>query len=387
MPTKKPKLKHRRSGSSTPTKRRRNKPEAERPPSSNPGPKGNTSRANTRAKAVTINASDRDVTPVVPDILGSTFSVVPDVATSMGMKTYARTLGMLRRDPTLTAPIRYVIPGMAARGYCTMMAAREKLGKSTIMASLASEVSRGGTIWGEPVEQARVLWVGLEEPLPLAVQRFGQMGGDDDHLVVLDRLRGEGGLAQLIAEIEAARADLVILDSLAAYAKGVEDENSAAACTALLTPLVQYVHENNIALVMLHHSNKQGGGYRGSVAIGASVDMILEMREGSESPTSRRIEARGRFNAPSFTCSFDPESLTWTMDGAPLSAEERQALLCGRIETYLRQYPNRGKADIREAMACNARATDLAIDALVAAGRVVHHGQRTGYTVAPPAAG
>jgi hypothetical protein len=295
------------------------------------------------------------------------------------LKTYNKTLAELLREPGILDPIQIVVPGVAAAGHTTLLFAREKAGKTTFIAYCAAHISRGGQLWGQPVPKGKVLWVGLEERRAQAVQRFLDMGGDESNINFLDRLYGDGGFEQLTAEIIDSGATVVVLDSLAAYAGG-EDENSAGKITALLLPLVKFVHDLGIALIVLHHSNK-ASGYRGSVAIGASVDMLLEMKEGASGETSRRMEAKGRFRLPAYEVTYDEETNSFHLADAPPTEDERRAGLRARVYAFVAANPGAGKAHIREAMRGNAREVDLAIEALMATGKLHHRGHREGYVV------
>ena len=344
-----------------------------------------------RKKPVAKQTKKKVVAPPVeaPDD-GPSFSVPVYVVTPPSqvdidgrmISVHGRRLSELQLDEKLLQPANVIVPGLAAAGRVTMLAAREKMGKSTLMAYAAAQMSRGGHIWDQETVPCRVLWVGLEESPADAVTRFIAMGADPEMLTIVTRLAGEGGLTQLRAEIEAANPDLVIVDSLAAYARGIEDENNAVACTALLSPLVEFVHDSGIALVLLHHANKSGSGYRGSVAIGAAMDMILEMHPVERDQSLRRIEAKGRFRIDSYEVRYDVNTHAWTHTGEARTPQQRADDLQAAALEWIKANPNQGKEKIRAAMGRNATQTDMAIEALVSQNKVRHQGQRLGYVAA-----
>ena len=45
----------------------------------------------------------------------------------------------------------------------------------------------------------------------------------------------------------------------------------------IVQSLTHYAHESGVALILVHHGRKADGKYRDSSAIGAAVDVILEM--------------------------------------------------------------------------------------------------------------
>ncbi len=74
-----------------------------------------------------------------------------------------RTLADIARDPTALEPPTVVVPRLAWRGRVTMLAAREKDGKSTLATAAAAAASGGARWLGDPTLRGSVLWVGLEE--------------------------------------------------------------------------------------------------------------------------------------------------------------------------------------------------------------------------------
>lgn len=298
------------------------------------------------------------------------------------VQVFNQSLTELMRDPTMLEPTKIILPLLAAAGRVTLLASREKGGKTTLMAYAVVCKSRGLPLFGEPVKRGRVLWVGLEESPVDAIVRFKEMGADTDMIGFISRLRGKGGLNQLRAEVKSCNPELIVLDSLAAFGGGTADENNASAVQAMLQPVVDFIHDSGIALVLLHHATKAStgtGSYRGSAAIGAAVDMILEMAEIEHQPTGRRISARGRFDIPSYEIMYDKKSRVFTKLGEVKSKEEVSEELLERIVQWLRENPNKGKARIRNAMGGNATRTDEAIDQLVKEEKIRHEGHRGGY--------
>lgn len=301
------------------------------------------------------------------------------------MKALGERLSTLLKDPDLQKRPRMIVPGLAAAGRVTMLAAREKMGKSTYAAFLGALLSSGGS-WGQQLAQGVVLWIGLEEHKGDAVVRFKAMGADPDHTVIIDELPVKDRLTQLKAAILQWRPSLIILDSLAAYAQELEDENNAAACTALLTPLVKLIHSTDSALVILHHGNKSNSGYRGSVAIGAAMDMILEMTDDSDTANARRITAKGRLKVKSYEVLFDEatESFSYlgevgALAGAAQDPAAKRQDVKDRVLQFVRDNPGATKTAARDSVGGNVTVVDQALDALLAGGELRREGKRGGY--------
>lgn len=305
-----------------------------------------------------------------------------------------RTLRDLREQPGMLNAPEMVVPGLAAVGRVTLYYAQEKLGKSTYGAFTAAQVSCGGMVCGEPVVQGVVLWVGLEEDQSDAVRRFEAMHGDRDRLVLLDRLTGTGGaFAQLKAEVLAHRPRLVIIDSLARYGlDSVDDENGSTGWNRELDKIAALARECRCAIVILHHANRSNGTYRGTSAIGAAVDMIVQMAVAQNDACVRTFHAIGRWPISSYALRYDSTNATFALADAPGDAgtggggDAKVESLKGEVLDWLAQNPGSGKKRIREAIGGRAANVDAAIEVLLSEGRIVYGGRTEGYALAdtPP---
>lgn len=314
--------------------------------------------------------------------------VVPKTVTINGRERPVRAvpLATLLKDPRLCQPPEMVVPFIAAVGRVTMLAATEKLGKSTLAAFLAAVVTCGRELWQSAVKPGVVLWVGLEEEPGDAVRRFKEMGANPHRLAMLDRLTAEDPVEQLRAEVVAYQPRLIIIDSLAVFFD-TDDENAAAAWKKRLMPLVELARSSRAAIIILHHANKSDGRYRGSSAIGAGMDMILEMTKSPDRFEVRLLNPRGRWSVQPFAVRYDGVS-AWTLEGdIPRSAAAVQAAKTTGLQEAVFNWLSAQSApslvaDIRRGVGGKGTDCDAALRALVEAGRVIHLGRRKGYVVA-----
>lgn len=305
-------------------------------------------------------------------------------------KVFNRSMSELIATMGEVVGVRMLVAAIAvAAGRVTLLAAREKLGKSTLAAFIAAIVSRGAAKLGAAEERPlRVLWVGLEEALEDALLRFKRMGVNMDNIFLLERI--EGGPEQLEAEIIDTDCDIVVLDSLARFTSGrVEDENNSVSWTRELGSVTDIARRTDAAIVILHHAAKSTGAYRGSTAIGANVDMIVEMFEDDKDSTVRHLFARGRFPAENWSLRFDVAKASFEAIDAPQTAttseEARKLARCQKITAFLAANPGVGKVAIRGAVGGRAELVDEALESLVADGFVRHQGGRSGYILAAAA--
>jgi hypothetical protein len=210
----------------------------------------------------------------------------------------AWTLAELLADPAayeLPAP---AIPRLAWPGRVTLLAAPEKLGKSTLTTAAAAAMSRGELWLGSATTAGSVLWATEEHVMDVA-RRMHDFGADPEAVIVMQWQADP--IAEIRAEVEARRPALVVIDTLAAIAEHARPESgSASQWSAIMRPLVRMARECEVALLILHHSRRADGQYRDSSEIGAAVDVIAEMN-GIVTGTTRRITYRGRYGRGTYS--------------------------------------------------------------------------------------
>ena len=195
---------------------------------------------------------------------------------------------MLTSEPE---PVDWLIGGVVARGTLTLLAGREKEGKSLLaMACAARGASGGGTLAGIRVEPLRVLIIDAENGDRELHRRMRSLGLRANDAARIEVYEASGhDLRRNLHEVEAVLADskpdLLVLDSWRSLWAG--DENDSGEVAKVLDPLRNLIRRHNAGAVLIHHMRK-GGGYRGSSAIGACVEMVVELSRHEEDPDRRR---------------------------------------------------------------------------------------------------
>jgi len=184
----------------------------------------------------------------------------------------------------------WLLEGCVARGSTTLFSALWKSGKTTYLSYLLRAFQGEKRFCGMQVTPARVLFVTEESESRWAVRRDRLKLGD--HVFFLNRpfvaKPDWGGWREFLSyvkeSVQANPVDLVVFDTLSNLWP-VRDENDAAQVQSALMPLHQITGEN-LALVLVHHlrkgDGKQATGHRGSGALTAWVDIILELRRYGE---------------------------------------------------------------------------------------------------------
>lgn len=255
-------------------------------------------------------------------------------------------LSDLWKSESIMRPPPTVVPRLAWVGRSTLLAAREKSGKSTLIGYIASRVSRGEEFLGEYCVAGDVLIVGLEEFLGDVARRLKRFGADGDRVVLMNGFLGEKSRAEeLRGHVEDMTPALTVVDSLIAFAndRGI-DENDAAMAT-VVQPLTDMAHATGTGLVIVHHANKAQGRARGSTAIMGATDVVCEFFAPDEDadPTNRRVRSVGRVPLiRQFDMRFDGDTFTL--------GDTAKAPLESRIVAVIRDRPTISTNDVAAAV-------------------------------------
>ncbi len=87
---------------------------------------------------------------------------------------------------------------------------------------------------------------------------------------------------------------VLILDNLSTLNETLDDENSATSWNPLNT-LVVALKKEGIATILVHHSNKQGIGFRGSSNISTTLETIVELKRLEKTKAAEGAAFRVRF--------------------------------------------------------------------------------------------
>jgi len=140
----------------------------------------------------------------------------------------------------------------------------------------------------------------------------------------------EAGRAVLMKLVAENKPRLVILDNLSTLAD-IKDENDAAAFNPVMRTLTE-LRQAGCAVILVHHTGKQEGKFRGSSKLGATFESILQLAPNREllkgdTGFSLRVDKYRGANAPTpldVQLIIDPETglACWQHEGS----QERKLL-------------------------------------------------------------
>jgi len=174
--------------------------------------------------------------------------------------------------------IPWVVKGLVAQGALTVMAGVGGLGKSSLALALAAASAQGKTTYaGFEIRKAmRMMYVDAENGFEEMHRRahyfrqytgFFEFDGDmEQHLPGLGHHAGHGNDPAFI-----------VLDSFRALYPNVEEDNSKSVLPAL-QDLQRLARFSQCAILLLHHTTKSGGVFRGSGEFQNRPELTITMK-------------------------------------------------------------------------------------------------------------
>lgn len=203
-------------------------------------------------------------------------------------------LGDLLNEPE--EKIVWIVDGLLPSSGFSVIAAKPKVGKSTLARQLALCVTRGESFLGLQTAKGPVLYVALEEKRSEVKRHLRLLGATgSENLYSHIGSAPEAASKWLEKEIVNRKPVLVIIDTLFRFVS-ITDGNDYAKVTAALTPLLSLARDNGVHLMVVHHARKGGGdggdSMLGSTAIFGSVDTAIILKR---TESKRTIETQQRY--------------------------------------------------------------------------------------------
>ena len=261
-------------------------------------------------------------TPPLPgkEIERTIKSIIGKHRTNLTQKDQARhsmvltPLGELLKEPEEN--VTWLVDGLLPTGGFSIMAAKPKVGKSTLARDLSFSIARGNPFLGRAVAQGPVLYFALEEKRSEVRRHFKDMGasGEEPIFIYSDRVQSNA-IDQIRAVVHEKKPVLVIIDPLFRFIK-VKDTSAYAEITNALEHLLLLSRETGTHVLCIHHSskgNRQGGdSLLGSTAIFGSVDTLILLKRLDSYRTIQSTQRYGN-DLPETVLGFDSAQRTVTI--------------------------------------------------------------------------
>lgn len=282
---------------------------------------------------------------------------------------------------TVFDPIKWTVPGYLAEGL-SVLAGRQKLGKTWLAIDFALAVATGGAaMGGVPVEQGDVLYVDMENGPRRIQRRIDVLYPNERGRPDLSRLEWVTDAPQLNAGFIPALDDwrqnvreprLVVIDVLQRIKPaGIASRNSYENDYSTFAPLQQWATRHGIAVLALHHTKKGGAddpleALSGSNGLSACADTTLVLDRDANGIT---LYVRGR-DVEEKESALTFSGGIWTVNGDAADVRrtsERNAILAALSEADDQMTPQ----DIANAADMKRNNVDRLLGKMALAGEVL----------------
>ncbi len=226
-------------------------------------------------------------------------------------------------------PPRWAVPDILPAGL-SILAAKPKIGKSWLAYGVCVAVATGGVALGtKPVEKGEALYLALEDNERRLKKRLKTLLGGDTapdglHIATEWPTIGEGGVEELdawLCDYPAAR--VVVIDTLKKFRlRSGGNRNLYDVDYESVEPLVPVAAEHNVAILLVHHSNKQVDPadpfdvISGSTGLTGGVDSALVLsRERGAADAFLYVDGRDIEEAAELALTWDQHRASWWLKG------------------------------------------------------------------------
>ena len=191
---------------------------------------------------------------------------------------------LLSADQAKVRAVDWIIPGWLPEGFLTLVSGDGRAGKSSLIYSIMSDMSRGdccmGMSYPNPVI-AKTIYVGVEDDIeskikPFLVTRDADLSKIIFHAHTLDQ--DEKATSFSLAEVDAIRhaaretgAKLIVFDPASAFLPRGVDDNSDTEVRSVLGPLAELSRDERIGMKMVKHTGKGSGRKATAAHLGSAA--------------------------------------------------------------------------------------------------------------------
>lgn len=275
-------------------------------------------------------------------------------------------------------PIDYIVDGLITNSSVNVFYGEPGSKKTYTAISLAVCVANGKPWLEFKTKKSSVLIVDEESGERRFMRRLGEalrgeLCNDSSPIYFVSlagfKLDGQEDPIILQGLINSIQARLVIFDALADIMDG--DENDKKDVQPVFNHLRKISEITDSGLLVIHHSNKQGG-YRGSSAIKGSVDLMVQIQSDNGSNVINFQSEKNRDGDKSIWCAeacwTESEFYLKAIDSRPADKRERESY----VMRYLKAHGPTYLTDLMaNADVCSPSGAKIGLYALVHQGKAI----------------
>ncbi len=226
----------------------------------------------------------------------------------------------------------WYIPKLARAGDLTLLGGESKRsGKTTLLMHGIKAAAAGELFLGEPTMQTGALV--LTEQGNNILQATRKAGITDEHKIRITPYREVSAedwsrlVPMAIEACEEEELGILSIDTFTAFAKlHGTDENAVGEVRERMAPLLDAVRVHNLAVILTHHTNREGQ-IRGSSHFFADPDVIWTLKRpvGDHAANVRTLEGIGRYDSVNTTFNIALEDSGYVFSGSTTQIERNNA--------------------------------------------------------------
>lgn len=218
----------------------------------------------------------------------------------------------------------WLIEGLLPSGGFSVITAKPKVGKSTLVKQMALNIAKGLPFLGREVMQGAIIYLALEDKrseIKKHLRAMGMTANDPFYLYAggapLDAIK------RITADIAAIKPVLLVVDTLFRLIR-LKDGNSYNEVTNALNPLLLLARESGVSILAVHHSKKGDSNIDdcllGSTAIFGSVDTTILLKRYEGYRTIQSMQRYGE-DMPETVLVFDKAAGSTDIGGAKIDQD------------------------------------------------------------------
>lgn len=186
--------------------------------------------------------------------------------------------------------------GILPTGGLSLLVAKPKVGKTTLALNLAIAVSRGADFLGRKTQQARVIYLALEEKKGEVQKKLRSLGVTTEKIYFHFGSAPKEAVEEVGPIIKQIEAELLVIDVLQKFCR-VKDLNDYAQVTRALEPLMSMARQESCHILLTHHAGKadrqDGDDILGSTGLLGGVDTSIHIKRRDTRRTFFTIQRYG----------------------------------------------------------------------------------------------
>ena len=223
----------------------------------------------------------------------------------------------------------WLVEGLLPMAGFSIVAAKPKVGKSTLARNLALTIARGESFMDRKTAPGPVVYLALEEKRAEVQRHFQRMGALEEPVFVHVGAAPEEAVHKLTLAIALHKPVLAIIDPLLKLVR-VTNANDYAEVSRVLEPLIELARSSGCHLLCVHHLGKGersgADALLGSTALFAAVDTLLLMQRHDQIRTIATTQRYGE-DFPETVVAFDAEQGRVSLGGPWPKSKSKPALV------------------------------------------------------------